>query len=290
MRKFIIFLLVLICLLSACFHVFAQEDENNGNIIPSINSDFEDANTIEDTQWFKLIDSFGDSKEKNLTGMEIKTGSAHSGEKYLSMSGDKSWHSPSINLYPFFKEAGAGEYILTFYIRSEAALPPTFMVRGLASDLEPDVDTFPALVDRGGSNYYFSYKGTTTEESGWYLFESELFEVSAQSLEKNHNWWFVLGSSPKGEFTYDIDDFRIIPADEYVSPNEISATEITYLSRAAIDNAFEKTIPALSEEPPAPIVDPAANDITLYICIGIGGAAVVTAALIFLTSAKKKKH
>jgi len=219
------------------------------------------------------------------------------------MTANKSWFSPSINLYPFFKEAGPGEYMLTYYIRCEKKVPESFMVRGLKSDLEvkeDDEDTgyFPDLQDRGNSNYYRSHSGTLTDNGGWFFFESDIFEVTEESLSQDHNWWFVLGSMVNSTFTVDIDDFRIISADDYVSPYAIKDTEISYLSSDVIENAFKVTVPQKTDAPsatntptqtdaPTPTVTEK-TDITLYVCLGIGALAVLVAVPILIIKKKKK--
>ena len=63
---------------------FRNTDISSGGDI--VNSDFEDANSLEDTRWYTLTNSFGDSKARSYTGLSIKSGNAHSGKKYLSLT------------------------------------------------------------------------------------------------------------------------------------------------------------------------------------------------------------
>lgn len=299
MKKLSVLLLAIIL----CFTFFISvnaEEENENNIIDAVNATFESATKIEDTKWFRLIDAFGDSKGKNLVDIEIKTDGGNTGNNYLSMTGDKSWYSPSINLYPFFKDAGPGEYLITYYIRCEKKIPESFMVRGLKSDMEEATDDeeltgFPCLQDRGSSNYYRSFSGTVTDNGGWHYFESDIIEVTEENLSKDHNWWFVLGSMVNSTFTVDIDDFVIISAEDYESPNAIGDTKISYLTPDVIDNVLDAIIPVQTEAPTqtqAPdvqITEPNETDITLYVCLGIGTVAVITAVPMVILKLKKKK-
>ena len=301
MKKLLAMLLMLVLSFSCFISVYADEDD--GNIIDSANSGFENATNIEDTKWFRLIDSFGDSKQKNLTDITIKTDGGNTGKNYLSMTGDKSWYSPSINLYPFLKEAGPGEYVISYYLRCEKKIPESFMIRGLKSDMEPatddeEVSGFPALIDKGSSNYFRSFPGTITDNGGWTYFESDYIEVTEENLANDHNWWFVLGSMVNSKFTVDIDDFKIIPVDDYVSPNAIKDTTISYLKPDVIENAFEAVIPLQTEAPsitdaPTQTTNPGnpvieETDITLYVCLGIGVVAVLVAVPILVIKRKKK--
>ena len=127
MKKILAILLTFVCVFSFFVNALAEE-EQSANIVDPINSGFEEAETVEDTAWFKLLDSFGDSRKKSYTDMEIKTGGAHSGVKYLSTKGTKSWHSTAINLHPFFVEAGSGEYMISFYFRCKEKNIKTFTV------------------------------------------------------------------------------------------------------------------------------------------------------------------
>ncbi len=302
MKKLLAMLLMLVLSFSCFISVYADEDD--GNIIDSANSGFENATNIEDTKWFRLIDSFGDSKQKNLTDITIKTDGGNTGTNYLSMTGDKSWFSPSINLYPFFKDAGPGEYVISFYLRCEKKIPESFMIRGLKSDMAPATDDeeilgFPALMDKGSSNYFRSFPGTITDNGGWTYFESDFIEVTEENIaDEHHNWWFVLGSMVNSKFTVDIDDFKIVPVDDYVSPNAIKDTTISYLKPDVIDNAFEAVIPLQTQAPsatdaPTQTSDPGnpvteETDITLYVCLGIGVVAVLVAVPVLVIKKKKK--
>jgi hypothetical protein len=270
-------------------------ETNEFNCIDAINSNFEDANSIEDTKWFTLINSFGDSKSKSYAGLSLRAGSAHSGSKYISITADKSWYSPSINLHPFLKEAGAGEYVVTFYIRTKSKTPTSFLVRALQSDLptEEEADYFPNITDRKNNNYFGSHPGSASLAGDWAYFVSEPFEVTASSLEKEHNWWFCIGEMSNTEWTVDIDDFMIIPAGDYVDPNDVPATDITYISNDMIDNAYKVEAP-IKDLPPvinngAVTVTNSNNDITLYICLGITVVALAVIAPVVLIKLTKKK-
>ncbi len=302
MKKFLAFALIVILSFSCFVTVFADEDD--GNIVDNKNSGFENVNSIEETSWFRLIDAFGDSKTKNLTDITIKTDGGYTGTNYLSMTGNKSWYSPSINLYPFFKEAGPGEYVITYYLRCEKKVPESFMVRGLKTDMEKsetddEVSGFPCLIDKGQSNYFRSFPGVITDNGGWVLFESDYIEITEENIkDENHNWWFVLGTMVNVQFTVDIDDFKIFAVEDYVSPNAIKETEITYLNTGVIENAFEAVIPAQTEAPsatqapettPAPVTqNTEKTDITLYVCLGIGAVAILTAVPILVIKKKKQ--
>ncbi len=300
MKKFITFLLMIVLCLS--FVVGVNAEENESNIIDEVNSGFESATKIEDTKWFRLVDAFGDSKSKNLVDIQIKTDGGNSGSNYLSMTGNKSWYSPCLNLYPFFKEAGPGEYIIAYYLRCEKKVPESFMIRGLKTDMDPasddeEITGFPSLIDKGSSNYFRSFPGTVTDNGGWVYFESDIIEVTEDNIkDDHHNWWFVLGSMVNVQFTVDIDDFVIIKADDYESPNAIGDTDISYLTPDVMDNALEAIIPSVTEAPPSATQKPAdpvtvtnETDITLYVCLGIGLVSVVAIVPMVIIKLKKKK-
>ena len=301
MKKFLVFTLILAICFASFITVYA--DEEDGNIVDSANSGFENVTSIEETKWFRLIDSFGDAKQKDLTGMTIKTDGGNTGTNYLSMSGDKSWYSPSINLYPFFKEAGAGEYVITFFFRSEQKTPQSFKVRGLVTDMEESEDDeitgFPCLIDKGGSNYFRSFSGALTDNGGWFFFESDYLEVTEENIaDEHHNWWFALADMVNSKFTIDIDDFKIVPVDEYVSPNAIKETNISYLKPEVLENVFEGIIPLQTDAPsvteaPTQTTAPGGNDngstdITPYVCIGIGVLACLVIVPVLVIKKKKK--
>lgn len=298
MKKFLAFVLIFVLIFSCLITVYA--DEEDGNIVDSANSGFENIQSIEETDWFRLVDSFGNSRKKDLTDITIKTDGGNTGNNYLSMTGDKSWYSPSINLYDFFKEAGAGEYVITYYIRSEQKVPESFMVRGLKSDMEEieedeDPTGFPGLIDRGQSNYYRSFPGTLTDNGGWFYFESDPIEVTEENLSKDHNWWFVFGTMLNKKFTIDLDDFKIFALDDYVSPYQIKDTEVSYLKSEVVENVFEAVIPLQENvtDPPTQTQAPngdnnGATDITLYACIGIGVLACLVAVPVLVIKKKNK--
>lgn len=300
MKKILAILLTFVCVFSFFVNVFAEEEES-ANIVDPINSGFEDAETVEDTAWFKLLDAFGNSKKTYYTDMEIKSGGAHSGTKYLSTKGSKSWHSPAINLHPFFVEAGSGEYMISFYFRCKEKNIKTFTVRALQADYDadPNSETFPGLQSRGESNYFSTITGTVTEMGDWDMFLSSPFEVSDTSLAEPRNWWFCFASMPDG-YTVDIDDFCIIPADDYEDPNELDPTEITYLSQeiknsvipaqkpdSKIDEMVSQITPDVGTDKGTPAVNE--TDITLYVCIAIGVAALVIIVPVVIVRSKKRK-
>ncbi len=301
MKKFLAVLLAFVCVFSLFVNVSAEEEEESFNIVPAINSDFEDAETVEDTAWFRLNDAYGDSKTRHLDNIEIKTGGAHSGAKYLSTKGTASWRSPSINLHPFFVEAGSGEYMITFFFRCKEKNVKSFTIRALQSDYEaaPEDESFPAIQSRGDSNYFSTILGEVTEMGDWDYFVSDPFEVSDASLAEPRNWWFCFASMPDN-YTIDVDDFCIIPADEYEDPDTLKPTDITYLSEEikgsiipatepdpTIDDKLSQMLPDTNDDevtPDAPETEK--TDITLYVCIAIG---VVLVAIIVPVIIKRKK-
>lgn len=302
MKKLLaIALIVMLC--CSCF-ITVLADEDDDSIVNSANSGFENVTSIEQTDWFRLIDSLGDSKQKDLTDMTIKTDGGATGSNYLSMTGNKSWFSPSINLYPFFKEAGPGEYVITFFFRCKQKTPSSFMIRGLKSDMDEEanadeINGFPSLIDKGQSNYFRSFSCTLIDNGGWFFLESDYLDVTEENLkDEHHNWWFVLGTMVNSQFTVDIDDFKITPVDDYVSPNAIKETNVTYLNKDVIENAFDAVIPLKTDAPaasaPAQTNEPTTTpviektDVTLYVCIGIGTLAVLVAVPVLVIKKKKK--
>ncbi len=301
MKKFLAILLAFVCVFGFFTNAFAEEEEESVNIIPAVSSDFEDAETVEDTAWYKLLDSYGDSKKKTYTDMEIKSGGAHSGTKYLSTKGAQSWHSPSINLHPFFAEAGAGEYVISFFYRCKEKNITSFAVRALESDFKAESnngDSFPAIQSKGNTNFFSTFTGSSQELGDWDLFVSEAFEVSDASLAEPLNWWFCFQSMPEG-YTVDIDDFSIVPADEYEDPNALEPTDVTYLSQevkdsvipaekpdAKVDEMISQITPDTEGGDKTPVVNE--TDITLYACIAIGVVALLIIVPTVIIRVKKK--
>lgn len=299
MKKFLAVLLVFVCLCGFVVNVSAEEE--SVNLVSAINSGFEEANTVEETAWFRLNDAFGDSKTRYLDNIEIKTGDAHSGLKYLSTKGTASWRSPSINLHPFFVDAGPGEYMITFFFRCKEKNIKSFTVRALESDYkaERDSETFPSIKSRGNGNYFSTITGEVIEMGDWDIFTSDPFEVAESSLVEHRNWWFCFAEMPNN-YTVDIDDFCIIPADEYEDPNKVQSTDVTYISEETKNSVVPVTEPDPAiDEKISQIVsnngsgdegsEAKKTDITLYVCIAIGVVAVAIIVPTVIIKTKKKK-
>jgi len=248
MKRFLIVLSV-IALIVCSLTVYADNSENS--IMGKENTTFEGVTDVKATKWFKLIDAYGDSKgaSGNYESIKIKTDGGHSGKNYLSMTADKSWYSPAINCYPFFKEAGEGTYIVSFYFRcSVSSYNPrkAILFRGLEGDCMEDSDYNPYIKPQSGNNYYASINGTigAPDEKGWMCFVSEPFDVMEDEFDGDHNWWFCVDNLPNESFTYDIDDFVIALEDEFEDPNyvpeEKNPTELTYLTQEVKSSVIPK--------------------------------------------------
>lgn len=297
MKKLIALILAILTVMALPLAVSAEEP---ANFVDSINSDFEEATRLEDTAWYQLTNAYGNSKNTVYKDMMLKSGDAYSGNKYISINASLSWHSPSINVHPFFVKAGAGDYQIKFYFRcANATKLSSFLIRALRADFEAceedDEATFPKIVDKtatGADNYFQSHAGsvTVTDKSGWYLFTSKPFTVSEASLEDEHNWWFCFSNNP----VIDIDGFAIVAADESLIVENIETT-VTYLDKTTVDNKLpastpnDKALPTITPEPVAPIVETKVNNITLYVCIAIGAVAVAALVPTVIIKLKKKK-
>ena len=256
MKKYLSLLLSVMLLISslaiASVTAFAEPDEaSDVNKVDAVNSGFEGVTDVKETKWYKLVDSKGDSakSDANYSGISIKTDGGHTGNNYLSMSADKSWHSPSINIYPFLKEAGAGSYIISFQYRIDVkhTLKNYMLVRGLSSDAYPDPDEFyPDIQDKGQGNYYANLPGSS-ENTGeeWLYYVSEPFEVVEEQFDGDHNWWFCLDNFPSSAFVFDIEDFSIVNEDDFEEPagEETPDTELTYLTSEMEANIFPAVTP-----------------------------------------------
>ena len=130
----------------------------------------------------------------------------------------------------------------------------------------------------------------------WDMFVSDPFEVAESSLVEHRNWWFCFAEMPNN-YTVDIDDFCIIPADEYEDPNKVQSTDVTYISEEIKNSVIPVTEPdpAIDEK----ISQMSSNtgngaeesktDITLYVCIAIGVVAVAIIVPTVIIKTKKKK-
>ena len=256
MKKYLSLLLTVILLVSsfaiASITAFAEPDESSDvNKVDAVNAGFEGVTDVKQTKWYKLVDSKGDSakSDANFSGISIKTDGGHTGNNYLSMSADKSWYSPSINIYPFLKEAGAGSYIISFWYRIDVkhTLKNQFLIRGLEADVYPDPDEFyPDIQPKTGGNYY-AYLSGSSENTGeeWLYYVSEPFEVVDEQFDGDHNWWFCLDNFPNSAFVFDIDDFSIVNEDDFEEPSgeETPDTELTYLTSEMEANIFPAVTP-----------------------------------------------
>lgn len=297
MKKYIITFALIIVLAVCSMNVFA--DEETPNLINALNSSFEGTNSVESTVWFTLTDSFGDSQKRNTNKLIVKSGKAYEGENYLAFEGGQSWNSASINLYPFFKEAGPGEYLIIMRIRIDKT-PKKFYIRCLSTDVDEErIDQFPCVTARGSGNYYATHNLISTPDAEWTQLMSDPIEITEEAIrDEHHNWWFCFGDleANKG---FDLDAFQIIPASEYEDPNILPDTELNYLDAETKENIISVATPYKDATPapddtqekatPTPIIqDGKTVDLTLWIAIG---AFVVTAgaSLAVVVVVRKKK-
>lgn len=244
MKKFVSVIAAALILSLSCLPVFAEKEGGitAANYVDAKNSGFEDAKSITDTGWFRLTSQGGGS----TAGIELKTDGGHTGKNYIQAKIEQSWYSPAINIYPFLKEAGEGTYRIAVYMRSSDssfAGKSAFVVRGKEADISESGD-FPNIADKSDKNYYGVTKGSSgdPDENKWILFVSDPFDVSAETLEGDHTWWFCVDTLKK-DTTLDFDDFGIYRDDEFEDPNEeapeeIVKTDISYLTEDTISNAF----------------------------------------------------
>ena len=246
MKKFLAILFTLILSMSIAFTVYADEDEVP-NILPAQQSTFEGVSELQKTGWFRLTNAYGDSSGgSNLyNGISIKESGGRNGSSYLSTNIEQSWYSPAINLYPYFKEAGAGTYVLSFWYKSDGSFGASrFLVRGLTSDIHEEGAYSFSINPAGSGNQYAIVSGESTapDAAGWRCFISEPIEIDdAQLQDAKHNWWFCMDQF-KAPLTLDIDDFTICLESDFEYPDDGSSalenTDIPYIDDAAKENAF----------------------------------------------------
>ncbi len=313
--KKLIPLFIIISLMLCSFSVSAEETPN---LVNAINSDFESATTVQDTEWYKLVDAFGSTT--TLTGIynniSIKNDGGHDGNNYISMSSTKAWYSPSINIYPYISEAGEDSYVISFWYRANNSLTlKHFCIRGLQSDSYSDGGEFqPDIVNKGNGNYYAVINGSSTKAdlNGWKFFVSNPIEVVGEQFDGNHNWWFCLDQLPASTdapLVFDIDGFNICSELDFEMPEELIekdiVTDITYLTEEITSNAIipsdESAQPETEATPTAaPVLSPTAtpdaqnknngSDYTLPIIIGASVFVIsAVATVVVLKVAKKKK-
>ncbi len=256
MKKYLSLFVTVVMLLSSFIFgsltLLAEPEEGaETNKIDASNAGFEDVTDIKQTNWYKLVDSKGNSAEnaENYTGISIKTDGGHTGKNYLSISADKSWYSPAINIYPYIKEAGAGTYVVSFWYRLDVnhALKNYFLVRGLESDAYEESDGYyPNITSKDQGNFYSQMTGSVTDTGEeWKCFISDPFEVVEEQFDADHNWWFCLDNLPNSAFVLDIDDFSIVSEDDFEDPTEedMPETDLTYLTSEVESNIFPAVTP-----------------------------------------------
>jgi hypothetical protein len=238
MRKIVTIILIISMILSVATFVNAEE----ANCIDAANSSFEGVTDVKNTKWYKFTDTSGDTKlsDKNFNNIEIKTTGGYSGSNYLSMTAKESWVSPSINIFPFIKESGAGTYVLTFRYKASSTLKlKQLCIRGLEADVETTAGLDFAITHQGNGNKYLYLNGSTSEtaDKGWFLFTSRAFTIDASQLKSNHNWWFTIDNTPAtstSPFTFDIDDFAITKSTSAATPTPTTAPIATPKPNAVI--------------------------------------------------------
>ncbi len=306
MKKFFPLLLIFSLIVSSFFTVNAADE--TGNIVDAINSGFEEATVIKDTNWYKLLDANGSKKDSDslFTGIEIKTDGGHTGNNYLSTTIKQAWIAPSINIYPFIKDAGADAYVLSFFYKSNKNIKISkFLIRALANDAYENEGEFqPDIIARGQGNYYgyLSGKSTDPDENGWRCFISNPFEVVEEQFDGNHNWWFCLDqlkASPSDPLILDIDDFAIHSELDFEAPEEIVekeiVTTITYLNDDMKASVIPVTVPEKATPTPEVTVTPDVpapktnNTLTIIIaCAAFVVGAAITSTVIIIAKKKKK--
>lgn len=305
MKKFFPVLLIVSLIVCSFFTVNAEESMN---VVDEKNSGFEKVTDLKETNWYKLIDAKGstNSSASIFNGIEIKTDGGHTGDNYLSATLKQSWFSPSINIYPFIKDAGADAYILSFYYKSNKNIKLTkFLVRALATDAYEDSGEFqPDITSKGQGNYYGYLNGTSTDPdaNGWRYFISDPFEVVDEQFDGDHNWWFCLDqlkASSDDPLILDIDDFVICSELDFEAPEEIVekeiVTDITYLSDELKSSVIPVTIPENATPTPEatvapePSVPPTNNTLIIVIgCAAFLAGAAITSTIIIIAKKKKK--
>lgn len=300
--------LLLIASIMLCSFVTVNAENEIPNAVDAINSGFEEATTLKDTNWYKLINEKGlaNGSESLFTGIEIKTDGGHTGNNYLSATLKQSWHAPSINIYPFIESVGPDSYVLSFWYKSNKNIKLTkFLVRGLASDAYEDSGEFqPDIISKGNGNYYGYIDGSSTDPdlNGWRCFVSNPFEVVEEQFDgKKHNWWFCLdqlSATKDSPLILDIDDFGIYSELDFEKPEIESekeiVTEITYLTNEVKTNAIvtENAEPITT---PSPTSDEqggeGSNTFNIEVPLIIGTCVLVlSAAVTAVIIIKKKKN
>ncbi len=288
-RILLTFFTVILCI-SFAFSAFAVDEDVN--IIDAAASTFEGISDVKQTKWFKLIDAKGDSKVSDdlYKSISIKTDGGHSGNNYLSITADKSWYSPSINIYPYLKEAGSGTYIISFWCRCTPAYSPQkyILIRSREADVFEDESYGIDVQARSGNNYYAHISGSYSEPdaNGWQCFISDSFDIEDELLEAEHCWWFCVDSLPGSQFTYDIDDFCIVNEDDFEDPTEVEEekinTELTYLTDDMKNNIIEAVkVTAAPAVTPTPDATPDATP-SVPANTSPGAAAYISGSIVLL--------
>jgi hypothetical protein len=293
---------------------------NEDSIVSEKDSTFESATDVKSTNWYKLTDAYGSSRNSpNMyTGVSIGTDGGHTGKKYISMSLSQSWHSPSINIHPILKAAGENTYVLSFWYRANIDFNiNAFLLRGLASDAYEEAEYDISILPKGSGNQYATIEGSTIsmKDSDWKCFYSEPFEFAAEQMATDYNWWFCLDqlkASSDKPLILDIDDFIIVPEESFEEPedpNDIEiSTDIAYLTDELIKNAFPKfslnsgtSAPGATLAPgttPAPSLDSTTNtnnggsgesNVAVTVIITVAVFAVTLAGSFVVVKLVKKK-
>ncbi|MCL2752393.1 MAG: DUF4038 domain-containing protein [Firmicutes bacterium] len=140
---------------------------------------------------------------------------ARSGSSALQMSNrGGAWVSPAINLYPVFKEGGAGIYEITFWLNADrlgADNRAGLLIRGGGSE---DVNSF-IKPEIGGQNYFYNMGWTPITANSWTKITGvvEVLESDLVRPSGVFNLCFDTLDAVTGQNIY-IDDFTVYKYDD----------------------------------------------------------------------------
>jgi len=267
------------------------------SMVPPQNSTFDAITDVSKCDWF----CFGTQAGTLALSKDGHTGNC------VTMTGiTQTWHSPALDVFPYFQAAGEGDYVIHLWVRSNGEMEDVITAK-IRGGSEADQNSF--ILD-AGSDLYFCSIGSSEDillENEW----TELFftvpYIEEEDLEGTHQWIFCLDHmSPDTMNAISVDDFEIITLDEYENLTEEEPTEtqpvdndnlvtpVAAVTAAAVTatpvptlvktSAPVTTAPAVTEAP-----NEAGTDVVLIIMIAVAVLAIGGTVLLLIKNKKKNK-
>ncbi len=216
---------------NACVQIEQGGTTEINTLLPLIDANFDDAETMKDTKWTRI----GNSVEMEIT----EDGFSGNGLKYTKdASKDASFHSAFIDIKPYIKSAGT--YTLRFKFK---VIGSDGSSNAFAGVVRTDAKDKYSFCSEGKD---FSGTGTVgvVDDETWYLYTAS-FTVSAEDVAtEKGSWRFGLQSIQEGIETVYLDDVEVFETSYDGEPTAVTeaqtwvANEVVLLSDKKYDDPF----------------------------------------------------